>query len=67
MFKSLIYGTIVAGVACYYGFHTSGGAKGVGRAVTLAAIYTNLYIVLANFVSSQILELFHALTSGGSA
>ncbi len=57
-FKSFIYGTIVAAVACYKGYTASGGARGVGLAVTQASIYTNLYIVIANFVSSQ---LIHAI------
>ena len=56
MFQSLLYGSIVASVACYKGFTASGGARGVGRAVTNAAIYTNLYIVVANFASSQVLD-----------
>jgi len=50
MFKSMIYGTIVAAVACYQGFTATGGARGVGRAVTLAAVYTNLYILLGNYI-----------------
>jgi phospholipid/cholesterol/gamma-HCH transport system permease protein len=61
MFSSLIYGTIVALVACHRGFTASGGARGVGRAVTLAAVYTNLYIVIANFVTSHIVDYFSQL------
>ena len=38
------------------GYTASGGARGVGRAVTMAAVYTNLYIVIANFVTSHLLE-----------
>jgi len=56
MFKSWVYGTIVAGVACYKGFTATGGARGVGKAVTLSAVYTNLYIVIANFVTSRLLD-----------
>jgi phospholipid/cholesterol/gamma-HCH transport system permease protein len=56
IFQSLLYGTIVASVSCYNGYTASGGARGVGRAVTMAAIYTNFYIVVANFVSSEFLE-----------
>lgn len=56
MFKSLAYGFIVAGVSCHQGYTATGGARGVGRAVTWAAIYTNLYIVLANFLLGQLLE-----------
>jgi phospholipid/cholesterol/gamma-HCH transport system permease protein len=56
MFKSLVYGFIVAGVACHRGYTASGGARGVGTAVTLAAVYTNLYIVIANFVTSHMMS-----------
>ncbi len=56
LFKSFVYGVIVAGVACYKGYTASGGARGVGRAVTQAAIYTNLLIVIANFVTSSFLD-----------
>jgi phospholipid/cholesterol/gamma-HCH transport system permease protein len=56
VFKSFTYGTIVALVSCYQGYNTTGGARGVGRAVTLASVYTNLYIVIANFVTSEVLS-----------
>ncbi len=55
--QSLIYGTIVAAVSCYQGFTATGGARGVGKAVTLAAVYTNFYILLANYLTSRLLEL----------
>jgi phospholipid/cholesterol/gamma-HCH transport system permease protein len=55
MIQALIYGIIVGGVACFHGYNATGGARGVGRAVTLAAIYTNFYIVIANFLSNEIL------------
>lgn len=53
--KCGVYSTLVASVACYEGYHASGGAQGVGRAVTRAAVTTNLYIVIANYVTSQVL------------
>jgi phospholipid/cholesterol/gamma-HCH transport system permease protein len=55
MIQAVIYGIIVGGVSCYYGFTAKGGARGVGRAVTLAAVYTNFYIVIANFISNEFL------------
>lgn len=61
MFKSFVYGVIVAAVACYKGYTASGGARGVGRAVTLAAVYTNLYIVIANYLTSNFLDLLRGL------
>jgi phospholipid/cholesterol/gamma-HCH transport system permease protein len=62
MFRSLVYGSIVAAVACYQGYNASGGARGVGRAVTLAAVYTNLYIVIANFLTANFLDFTSELT-----
>ncbi|MBI2711790.1 MAG: ABC transporter permease [Bdellovibrio sp.] len=56
MIKSMVYGIIVAGVACHQGYTATGGARGVGRAVTMAAIYTNFYIVIANYFTSGFLE-----------
>jgi phospholipid/cholesterol/gamma-HCH transport system permease protein len=70
--KSFVYGTIVATVACHRGYCASGGARGVGRAVTLAAVYTNFYILIANFVTTHFLTflqevlLFFFSSQGGS-
>jgi phospholipid/cholesterol/gamma-HCH transport system permease protein len=61
--KSFIFGTLVAGVACYKGYTASGGARGVGKAVTLAAIYTNVFIVIADYASSQVLGALFQLLS----
>jgi len=61
LFKCLVYGVIVAGVSCHQGYTASGGARGVGRAVTKAAINTNLYIVLGNYASTQALQFFDNL------
>jgi phospholipid/cholesterol/gamma-HCH transport system permease protein len=63
VFKSLVYGIIVAGVSCYKGFTASGGARGVGRAVTQAAVFTNLYIVMADYFTSSIWDGFITLIS----
>jgi phospholipid/cholesterol/gamma-HCH transport system permease protein len=56
LFKAIVFGCIVAAVSCYQGYSARGGARGVGRAVTLAAVYTCFYIVIADFVSSQVIE-----------
>lgn len=61
MFRSIIYGTIVASVSCYEGYTATGGARGVGRAVTHAAIYTNLYIVIANFVTANLMDFMSTI------
>lgn len=53
--QSILYSTVVALVACYKGYTATGGARGVGRAVTQAAIFTNLYIVMINYFSSELI------------
>jgi phospholipid/cholesterol/gamma-HCH transport system permease protein len=69
VFKSAVYGTIVATVSTYKGFTASGGAKGVGLAVTQCAVYTNLLIVFANSFTGILLdaihETAHAIFQGG--
>jgi phospholipid/cholesterol/gamma-HCH transport system permease protein len=69
MFRSFVYGTIVATVSCHRGFTASGGARGVGQAVTWAAIYTHFYIVIANYFTSDFTDFLAIVFSGppGSA
>jgi phospholipid/cholesterol/gamma-HCH transport system permease protein len=59
--RSTLFSAIVATISTYKGYSASGGARGVGRAVTESAIYINVYIVLANFDSSSLLEWLHDL------
>lgn len=61
VFKSVLYGTIVALVSTYKGYTTTGGAKGVGIAVTQCAIYTNLLITLMNSFSSLFLNTLQSI------
>jgi phospholipid/cholesterol/gamma-HCH transport system permease protein len=64
MFKAVLYGGIVATVSCHRGFSATGGARGVGRAVTMASTYTNLYILIANFMASHFLDILGKLAQG---
>ncbi|MGE0614132.1 MAG: MlaE family ABC transporter permease [Bacteriovoracia bacterium] len=63
-FKSAVYGTIVATVSCYRGYTATGGAKGVGKAVTLSAVYINFLIVLSNYVANSFLEMVAEIGHG---
>jgi len=62
--KSLVYGTIVAGVSCHKGYTASGGARGVGTGVTRAALYMSLFIIFANYLTSGTLEWVYEFTAG---
>ncbi|RLC43791.1 MAG: ABC transporter permease [Candidatus Coatesbacteria bacterium] len=48
LLKTIVFGAIIACVACYYGFKTSGGAEGVGRATTIAVVSSCIIILLAD-------------------
>lgn len=61
MFRALVYGAIVASVSCYQGYTASGGARGVGRAVTLASVQTNFFIVVANFMVASLVDALSGL------
>lgn len=45
MIKSVSFGLTVTGVGCSFGFHTRGGAEGVGRATTRAVVIATMVIL----------------------
>ena len=44
--KALSFGLVVTGVGCFYGFHTHGGAEGVGKATTRAVVVGSMVILV---------------------
>lgn len=44
--KSVSFGLTVTSVGCFFGFHTSGGAEGVGRATTHAVVASSMIILV---------------------
>lgn len=55
--KAAIFGFLVALMGCYHGFHSRGGAQGVGAATTNAVVSASILILIANYL---ITELFFA-------
>ncbi len=49
LFKAWIFGIIIGSVACYKGYYTAGGAKGVGIATTTAVVVSSVAILVSNF------------------
>jgi phospholipid/cholesterol/gamma-HCH transport system permease protein len=54
LFKCLVFAILLATICTYRGYNTSGGAKGVGRAVVQTAVATMLSIVVADWFTSFI-------------
>jgi phospholipid/cholesterol/gamma-HCH transport system permease protein len=48
--KAAVFGFIIAMMGCYHGFHSGGGAAGVGRSTTNAVVSAFVLILLANLI-----------------
>lgn len=46
LIKALSFGLVVTGVGCFYGFHTHGGAEGVGKATTRSVVVASMIILV---------------------
>lgn len=55
--KASVFGFIVALMGCYHGYHSRGGAQGVGQATTNAVVTASILILIFNYV---VTELFFA-------
>jgi phospholipid/cholesterol/gamma-HCH transport system permease protein len=55
--KAAVFGFLVALMGCYHGYHSRGGAQGVGMATTNAVVSASILILIFNYV---ITELFFA-------
>jgi phospholipid/cholesterol/gamma-HCH transport system permease protein len=48
--KAVVFALLMAGISCGLGLRAKGGAASVGRAATLAAVWTAIMIMLADFL-----------------
>jgi len=55
MVKSIVFGLILTLVGCYKGYHTYGGAEGVGRATTEAVVISSVSILIGTYVITSLL------------
>lgn len=56
--KAGVFGFIISLMGCYHGYHSRGGAQGVGAATTNAVVSASILILLFNYF---ITELFFAV------
>ena len=50
LIKAAVFGFLVALMGCYHGYHSSGGARGVGRATTHAVVSAAILIFAADYL-----------------
>jgi phospholipid/cholesterol/gamma-HCH transport system permease protein len=53
--KAAAFGFIVALMGCYYGYHSRGGAQGVGAATTYAVVSASVMILLFDYLLTSVL------------
>ncbi|MGR3974029.1 MAG: ABC transporter permease [Candidatus Rhabdochlamydia sp.] len=59
MIKSVIFGMLIMTIACFKGMRASGGAAGVGQAITTSVVMTYCSILLTNFFLTLSLNTFY--------
>ena len=57
MIKCSFFGLIITLLACYKGFHTSEGTKGVGNSAIWVVVRTSMIILISDFFLSKLLIL----------
>jgi phospholipid/cholesterol/gamma-HCH transport system permease protein len=55
LYKAAVFGFIIALMGCYNGFHSKGGAQGVGAATTNAVVSSSILILAANYLLTNLL------------
>ncbi|HXP31776.1 MAG TPA: ABC transporter permease [Stellaceae bacterium] len=55
LIKAAVFGFIVALMGCYTGYHSRGGAQGVGAATTYAVVSASIMILLFDYILTSVL------------
>ncbi|MBE6455321.1 MAG: ABC transporter permease [Alphaproteobacteria bacterium] len=52
--KAAVFGFIITLLGCYNGFHSKGGAQGVGQATTNAVVSSSILILIFNYILTEL-------------
>lgn len=52
--KAAVFGFIITLMGCYHGYHSKGGAQGVGAATTNAVVSAAILILCSNYILTEI-------------
>lgn len=55
MTKAAVFGFLITSISCYKGFYASGGAEGIGKSATEAAVLSSIYILAADYILAEVL------------
>jgi phospholipid/cholesterol/gamma-HCH transport system permease protein len=59
LYKAVVFGFIIALLGSYNGFHSKGGAQGVGAATTNAVVSASILILVFNYVLTNIFNILN--------
>lgn len=54
LIKASVFGFIIAIMGCYYGIHSTRGARGVGQATTNAVVSASVCILITNYFMTEL-------------
>ncbi len=52
--KAFVFGGIITIASCFVGCNCGNGARGVGKAVTSAVVYSSIFILLSNYLLTEL-------------
>ncbi|MEM6794442.1 MAG: ABC transporter permease [Acidobacteriota bacterium] len=55
LIKAAVFGLLISTISCAKGYHTRGGAEGVGRATTAAVVASSIAVLIANFFLTKLM------------
>ena len=57
LIKTVVFAVIIASISAYQGYYTTGGTREVGISSTKAVVYSDVVILIANYLLTQLLLL----------
>jgi len=55
LYKATVFGFLIATVSCYFGFATTGGTEGVGRATTASVVVSSMLVLIVDYFLSALI------------
>lgn len=55
LLKAVVFGFIMSVIACYKGFYTTGGARGVGIATTQAVVSASVLVLISDYLMTTMM------------
>jgi ABC-type transporter Mla maintaining outer membrane lipid asymmetry permease subunit MlaE len=52
--KAAAFGFLISLMGCFHGYHSAGGAQGVGRATTNAVVSASILILVFNYIITEV-------------